>query len=315
MTHFLKANDILPVHDLVQLGLGHAKNPFANQAIGKNKTIGLLFFNSSLRTRLSSIKAAENLGAKVWVLDSGKGSWNLELEKGVVMNGDKPEHLQEAIQVMSEYCDVLGVRAFPKLEERDFDYSEKVFNEILSYATVPIVSLETATRHPLQALADLITMKQIYPQKGKLKVVLTWAPHPGRLPQCVPNSFAEWCNVADFVDLTIAAPSGYELAPQFVGDAATTTDQKAAFEGADIIYAKNWSSYKNYGQKPAVKDDWMITGDKMSLTNNGHFMHCLPVRRNVVVADKVMDSPQSKVIQQAGNRVFSAQAIFAEMLK
>jgi len=223
MNHFLKANDILPLNDLLRLGLEHAANPYANQNIGKNKTIGLLFFNSSLRTRLSSIKAAENLGAKVWVLDSGKGSWNLELEKGVVMNGDKPEHLQEAIQVMSQYCDVLGVRAFPKLEEREFDYSEKIFNDILSYATVPVVSLETATRHPLQALADLITMKQIYPNKEKLKVVLTWAPHPGRLPQCVPNSFSEWCNAADFVDLTIAAPKGYELAPQFVENASTTT--------------------------------------------------------------------------------------------
>ncbi len=315
MNHFLKANDILPLKDLVDLGLKHAQEPFAHQSIGQNKTVGLLFFNSSLRTRLSSIKAAENLGAKVWVLDSGKGSWNLELEKGVVMDGDNPEHLQEAIQVMSEYCDILGVRAFPKLEDRTFDYSEKIFNDILSYATVPVVSLETATRHPLQALADLITMRQLYPKKEKLKVTLTWAPHPRTLPHSVPNSFAEWSNAADFIDLTIAAPEGYELAPQFIADANTTTIQNDAFEGADIIYAKNWSSYHDYGQKPPVEENWMITKEKMALTNQGYFMHCLPVRRNVVVADEVMDSPQSKVIQEAGNRVFSAQAVFGEMLK
>ncbi|MBX2846563.1 MAG: N-acetylornithine carbamoyltransferase [Saprospiraceae bacterium] len=314
MKNFLKANDIAPVNKLVAKGLQHKKDPFVSQHLGKNKTIGLLFFNSSLRTRLSSIRAAENLGAKVWVLDAGKDGWNLEFEHGTVMDGTTAEHLKEAIQVMSSYCDVMGVRAFPKLIDREEDYSEKLFKDILHYSKVPVVSLESATRHPLQSLADLITMKEVFPERQKLKVVLSWAPHPRALPQSVPNSFAEWCNAADWIDLSIAAPIGYELAEEFSTPATTTSDQVAAFENADIIYTKNWSSYSDYGARPHVAGDWIISAEKMALTNNGKFMHCLPVRRNVVVADAVIDSKNSLVIQQAENRIYSAQAVFAELL-
>lgn len=314
MKHFLKVNDIAPLNTMVAKGLQHKLSPHSSKSIGENKTIGLLFFNSSLRTRLSSIKAAQNLGAKVWVLDAGKDGWNLEFEHGSIMDGNTAEHLKEAIQVMSSYCDIMGVRAFPKLKNREEDYSEVLFKDILAYTTVPIVSLESATRHPLQSLADMITMKELYPEKKKLKVVLSWAPHPRALPQSVPNSFAEWANTADWIDFTIAAPSGYELAEEFSSGAKLATDQ-SVFEQADIIYAKNWSSYKNYGATPPVVGNWMITEEKMALTNNAKFMHCLPVRRNVVVSDNVIDSKNSVVIQQAGNRVFSAQAVFGEMLK
>jgi len=314
MKNFLKANDIHPVNKWVELGLGHAKKPHANDSLAKHKTVGLLFFNSSLRTRLSSIRAAQNLGAHVWVLDAASDGWKLEFEKNVIMNADKAEHLQEAVQVMSSYCDVLGVRAFPKLLDREEDYSEALFADILQYATVPIVSLESATRHPLQSLSDLITMRQLHPNKENLKVILTWAPHPKALPQSVPNSFAEWCNAADWIDLTIAAPEQYNLSPDFVAQANQTADQLGAFENADIIYAKNWSGFEEYGRVSPVDSNWMVTAEKMALTNKASFLHCLPVRRNVVVEDAVMDSPQSKVIQQAENRIYSAQAVFAELL-
>jgi len=274
MNHFLKVNDIAPLNALVAKGLQHKADPFVSQDLGKNKTIGLLFFNSSLRTRLSSIKAAQNLGAKVWVLDAGKDGWNLEFEHGSIMNGNTAEHLKEAIQVMSSYCDIMGVRAFPKLKDREEDYSEVLFKDILSYTKVPIVSLESATRHPLQSLADMITMKEFFPEKKKLKVVLSWAPHPRALPQSVPNSFAEWANAADWIDLTIAAPSGYELAEEFSNGAELSSNQNEAFANADVIYAKNWSAYKNYGATPPVVGNWMIDGAKIALTNNAKFMHC-----------------------------------------
>jgi len=314
MEHFLKVNDIASLDDLVNIGLAHKQSPFTSQNLGKDKTIGLLFFNSSLRTRLSSIKAIQNLGAKTWVLDAGKDGWNLEFEHGTIMNGSTAEHLKEAIQVMTSYCDIIGIRAFPKLIDKQEDYSEALFQDILSYTKVPVVSLESATRHPLQSLADMITIKELYPKKEKVKAVLTWAPHPKALPQSVPNSFAEWANAADWIDLTIAAPAGYELADEFSREARLTNNQDEAFADADIIYAKNWSSYIHYGQRPDVGQNWIINTEKMSRTNNGKFMHCLPVRRNVVVSDKVIDSQNSVVIQQAGNRVFSAQAVFAEML-
>lgn len=311
---FLKPNDVLPVNQWVDLGIKHKNNPFNHPHIGKNKTVGLLFFNSSLRTRLSSIRAAENLGAKVWVLDATKDGWNLEFEYGTVMNGNTAEHLKEAIGVMSSYCDVMGVRVFPKLENREDDYSEKVLRDIVKYSKVPVVSLESATRHPLQSLADLITMKSLYPQKEKLKVVLTWAPHPRVLPQSVPNSFAEWCSAVDWIDLRIANPVGYDLADEFTSKATQFHSQKEAFEGADIIYAKNWCSYTDYGKTPMVKDDWTIDTPKIALTHQAKFMHCLPVRRNVIVTDEVIDSSHSVVIQQAENRIYSAQAVFGELL-
>lgn len=314
MKNFFKANDLLPLDELVSKALHYAENPYVGDTKGKNKTIGLLFLNSSLRTRLSSIRAAQNLGANVWLLDATKDGWKIEFANGAVMNEGKAEHLKEAIGVMSSYCDVLGVRAFPKLENRDVDYQEELFNQISHYSSVPIVNLESGTRHPLQSLADLTTMKQIFPKKEKLKVVLSWTPHPGRLPQSVPNSFAEWCNAADWIDLTIASPKPYVLASEFSDGATISHDQQDAFKEADIIYAKNWSSYLDYGATPLVDDNWMITQEKMNLTHNAKFMHCLPVRRNVVVSDAVIDSKNSVVIQQAKNRIFSAQAVFDTLL-
>ncbi len=316
MQHFLKANDVLPVDELINIALQHKANAFDKKLPGKDRTIGLVFFNSSLRTRLSSQRAAQNIGANTWVLDVSKDAWKLEMETGVVMNSDKAEHIKEAISVMSQYCDILGVRAFPKLQNREEDYNEVLFKQILEYTTVPVVSLESATRHPLQSLADLITIKERFPSNKIVKAVLTWAPHPRVLPQSVPNSFAEWCQAVDWIDLTIAAPDGYALAEKFSGKGALlSTNQNQAFKEADIIYAKNWSSYAYYGQCPDVTEDWMITAEKMARTNNAYFMHCLPVRRNVVVADEVLDSDRSLVIRQAHNRMYSAQAVFGELLE
>ncbi len=315
MNNFFKANDLLPVDQFVQNAIAYSNHPFKDQDLGKNKTIGLVFFNSSLRTRLSSIRAAQNLGANFWLLDATKDGWKLEMNSGAVMNGEKAEHIKEAIGVMSSYCDIIGVRAFPTLEDREYDYNEVLFNEIMKYSSVPLVNLESGTRHPLQSLADLVTMKQIYPESKELKVTLTWAPHPRKLPQSVANSFAEWCTAVDWIDLTIAAPKAYLLSQEFCTGAHCTTNQDEAFTNADIIYAKNWSSYENYGATPPVIENWMVTSEKMAKTNHAKFMHCLPVRRNVVVSDEVMDSPDCVVIQEATNRIYSAQAVFAELIK
>jgi N-succinyl-L-ornithine transcarbamylase len=249
---------------------------------------------------------------EVMIMNVGADSWQLEMNEGVIMNGDKAEHISEAAAVVGQYCDIVGVRSFPGLVDREEDYSEKVLNQFLKYTGRPLISLESATRHPLQSLTDLITINE-YKKVQRPKVVLTWAPHVKALPQCVPNSFAEWMNLAD-VDFTIAHPKGYELAPEFAGDAKICYDSKEAFEGADFIYAKNWSSYQDYGKILSSDPAWMVTLDKMKLTNNAKFMHCLPVRRNVVVEDAVLDSEHSIVIQQAGNRVWAAQVVLKEMI-
>jgi N-succinyl-L-ornithine transcarbamylase len=248
----------------------------------------------------------------VMVMNVGADSWQLEMNEGVIMNGDKAEHISEAAAVIGQYCDIVGVRSFPGLQNREEDYSEKVLNQFIKYTGRPIVSLESATRHPLQSLTDLITIQE-YKKVDKPKVVLTWAPHVKALPQCVPNSFAEWMNHAD-VDFTIAHPKGYELAPEFSGNAKICYDPKDAFEGADFIYAKNWSSYEDYGQILNSDPAWMVTMEKMQITNDAKFMHCLPVRRNVVVEDAVLDSQHSIVVQQAGNRVWAAQTVLKEIL-
>ena len=289
-------------------------NPYGYQHIGKNKTVGLIFFNPSLRTRLSSVKAAYNLGAQAWVLNAGADSWTLEMADGAVMNGGTQEHIKEAIVVMSQYCDVLGVRTFPTLKDRDEDYNELVFKKIMQYATVPVVSLESATLHPLQSFADLITVAE-HKQKERVKVVLTWAPHVRALPQCVPNSFADWFSEVDWVDFVITHPEGYELDPKFTKGARIEYDQKKALEGADFVQAKNWSSYKDYGQVISNDPSWMLTPEHMAGTHNAKFLHCLPVRRNVEVSDAILDSPNSLVIQEAGNRVFSMQTVLHELLK
>ncbi len=321
MQHFISPADVTDVHALIQQGLAAKANPFADNHLGKNKTIGLLFFNSSLRTRLSTQKAAQNLGMNVMVMNVGQDSWGLEMEEAieghpVIMNGDKAEHVKEAAAVMGRYCDIIGIRAFAELKDRDKDYRELVMAQFQRYAGRPIINLESATRHPLQSLADCITITEAK-KVERPKVVLTWLPHFKALPQAVANSFCEWMNpLADAgeIEFVVTHPPGYELAPEYVGNARIEYDQNKAFEGADFVYGKNWSSYAQYGQVLTQDPSWMVTMDKMRLTNDGKFMHCLPVRRNVKVADEVLDSPQSLVIEQAANREWSAQAVLREIL-
>ncbi|MCF6358170.1 MAG: N-acetylornithine carbamoyltransferase [Draconibacterium sp.] len=289
------------------------KNPFGFHHLGKNKTMVLVFFNSSLRTRLSTQKAAMNMGMNTMVMNVNGDSWQLESELGVVMDGDKPEHLLEAIPVIGKYCDIIGVRAFARFENRDDDYSEKIINQFVEHAGVPVISMEGATRHPLQSFADLITIEE-YKTKARPKVVLTWAPHPKALPQAVANSFVEWMRETDY-ELVVTHPKGYELAPEFMGDVKVEYDQQKAFEGADFIYAKNWSSYNEYGKVLSKDMSWTVNEEKMALTNNAKFMHCLPVRRNVVVSDGVLDSPSSIVVEQAANREVTAQAVIKMILE
>lgn len=312
MRNFLSVKDAVDVQALVKEALLYKKTPYADKHLGKNRTMGLLFFNSSLRTRLSTQRATQNLGLELIVMNVGQDSWGLEFEDGAIMNGNKAEHIKEAAPVVGQYCDIVGIRSFPGLVDREEDYSENVMNQFVKHTGRPILSLESATRHPLQSLADLITIEELK-TKPRPKVVLTWAPHVKALPQAVPNSFAEWMNAAD-VDFVITHPEGYELAPEFVGNAKVTYNQEEAFKDADFIYAKNWSSYSQYGQILNQDPSWMVTMDKMNLTNNAKFMHCLPVRRNVVVEDAVLDSPNSVVVQQAGNRVWSAQVVIKQML-
>ena len=285
--------------------------------LGKNKTCLLIFFNNSLRTRLSTQKAAMNLGMNVIVLDVNQGAWKLETERGVVMGGDKSEHLLEAIPVMGCYCDIIGVRSFATFQNRQDDYEEKILNQFIKYSGKPVFFMESATVHPLQSFADLITIEE-YKQTERPKVVLTWAPHPKALPQAVPNSFAQWMNAAD-VDFVITHPEGYELDPQFVGDARVEYDQMKAFEGADFIYAKNWSCPgvtrpEDYGKVICKDMSWMVDDRHMAVTNNAYFMHCLPVRRNMIVSDSVIESPNSIVIPEAANREISAQVVLKRML-
>ncbi|MFW6289965.1 MAG: N-acetylornithine carbamoyltransferase [Mariniphaga sp.] len=312
MKQFTSVKDIPDLKKAVELALEIKKNRFAYQHLGKNKTMVLLFFNSSLRTRLSTQKAAMNLGMSTMVLNVGEDGWQMESELGVIMDGDKPEHLLEAIPVIGRYCDVIGVRAFARFKSRDDDYAEKILNQFVKYAGVPVVSMEGATRHPLQSYADLVTIEE-FKKTERPKVVLTWAPHPRALPQAVANSFLEWMRETDY-DLVVTHPEGYELAPIFIGDAKVEYDQRKAFDGADFIYAKNWSSYSSYGQILSKDLGWTVDEEKMALTNNARFMHCLPVRRNVIVTDGVLDGPSSIVVEQAANREITAQAVLKMML-
>lgn len=311
MKHFISLHDVDNVQELVQEGIRQKANRFADQVLGKNKTIGLIFFNQSLRTRLSTQKAAENLGMNVLMMNVGQDSWQLEMEDGVIMNGDKAEHVKEAAAVVGSYCDIIAVRAFAGLKDRDSDYQEIVMEKFRKYAGVPIVNLESATRHPCQSLADLITIEE-FKKTARPKVVLTWLPHFKPLPQAVANSFAEWVNKTDY-EFVITHPEGYDLAPEMVENAQVIYDQNEALKGADFVYGKNWSSYTHYGQVLSQDPSWMITKEKMDLTNNGLFMHCLPVRRNLKVTDYVLDN-QSIVIPQAANREWSAQAVLKTIL-
>ena len=318
MKSFFHVQDIGNLDAALKEAMEVKRTPFAWKHLGENKTIMLVFFNSSLRTRLSSQKAALNLGMNPIVLNIGQDSWKLETELGVVMDGDKSEHLREAIPVMASYCDIIGVRSFAGLSDREFDYAETVLSQFLEFSGKPVISLESATVHPCQAFADLITIEEHRSSK-RPKVVLTWAPHPKALPQAVPNSFAEWMNAAD-VDFVITHPHGYELDPRFAGNAKVEYDQFKALEGADFLYAKNWScpgvtNPADYGKILSRDMAWTVDAAHMAVTNNAYFMHCLPVRRNMIVTDEVIDSDRSLVIPEAANRVVSAQVVMKRMLE
>ena len=340
MKSFINVQDIGPLDKAMAEAFEIKNDRYKYQHLGKNKTLMMIFFNNSLRTRLSTQKAAMNLGMNVIVLDVNAGAWKLETERGVIMDGDKSEHLLEAIPVMGCYCDLIGVRSFAGLTDREYDYAETVLNQFIKYSGRPVFAMETATVHPLQAFADLITIEEYWqtlssspclgeepkaaPKQGRLegsrpKVVLTWAPHCRALPQAVPNSFAQWMNAAD-VDFVITHPEGYELDPKFVGNARVEYNQRKAFEGADFIYAKNWSNPgvtnpADYGKITSKDMSWTVDSEHMSWTNNGKFMHCLPVRRNLIVTDDVIESPNSIVIPEAANREISCSVVIKRMLE
>lgn len=315
MRNFLSVNDVESVGSIVKEALELKKDRYKYCELGRNKTLMMIFFNSSLRTRLSTQKAAMNLGMNVMVLDVNAGAWKLETERGVIMDGDKPEHLLEAIPVMACYCDVIGVRSFATFENKDDDYNEKIITQFVKHSGKPVISMEAATRHPLQSLADVITIEE-HKECVRPKVVMTWAPHPRALPQAVPNSFAEWINKTDY-EFVITHPKGYELDSKFVGDATVEYNQDKALEGADFVYAKNWAAYSgdNYGKILSKDMSWTVNTEKMALTNNAFFMHCLPVRRNMIVTDDVIESDRSIVIKEAANREISAQIVLKKIIE
>jgi len=313
MKLFSSVNDVADVNALVKEALALKQDPFAHQQLGKNKTLALVFLNPSLRTRMSTQKAAINLGMNVMVLNIDKEGWALELRDGVIMDGTTVEHIREAAGVMGQYADIIGVRSFPGLRNREEDYSEMIFNKFVEFCKVPVVSLESATRHPLQSLADLITIEELK-KTARPKVVLTWAPHIKPLPQAVPNSFSEWMCKAD-VDFTIVQPKGYELCTDFTQGANISYNQDEALADADFIYVKNWSAYEPYGNILGKHEEWMLTNKKLEQTNNAKVMHCLPVRRNLELSDEILDGPSSIVVHEAGNRVWAAQAVLKQMLE
>lgn len=314
MKNFITVEDIGNLRDAVAEAMEIKADRYKFCELGKNKTLMMVFFNSSLRTRLSTQKAALNLGMNVIVLDINQGAWKLETERGVIMDGDKPEHILEAIPVMGSYCDIIGVRSFARFESKADDYNEVILNQFIKHSGRPVFSMEAATRHPLQSFADLITIEE-HKKRERPKVVLTWAPHPKALPQAVPNSFAEWMNATDY-EFVITHPRGYELDPMFTGNAKVEYDQMKAFEGADFIYAKNWSAYMgdNYGKVLSTDRDWTVSSRQMAVTNDAYFMHCLPVRRNMIVTDEVIESPRSLVIPEAANREISATVVLKRLL-
>lgn len=319
MHTFINVEDIGDLNQALAEAQEIKNERFKYQHLGKNKTLMMIFFNNSLRTRLSTQKAAMNLGMNVIVLDVNAGAWKLETERGVIMDGDKSEHLLEAIPVMGCYCDLIGVRSFAGLTDREFDYAETIVNQFIKYSGRPVFAMETATVHPLQAFADLITIEE-HKTVERPKVVLTWAPHCRALPQAVPNSFAQWMNASEDVDLWITHPEGYELDPKFIGNAKVTYNQREAFEGADFIYAKNWSNPgvtnpADYGKITSKDMSWTVDEEHMSWTNNGKFMHCLPVRRGLIVTDDVIESKNSLVIPEAANREISASVVIKRMLE
>jgi N-succinyl-L-ornithine transcarbamylase len=318
LKNFISVNDVSDINALAAKALGYKADPYKHRQLGANKRIGLLFLNPSMRTRLSTQIAAQNLGIEPIVFNVGQEGWSLEFEEEAIMSGSTVEHVKDAAPVMGKYFDILCIRTFPSLKNREEDYSELFINQFIRYAGIPIVSLESATLHPLQSLTDIITIQECIsgaPQRKKPKIVLTWAPHIKPLPQCVANSFSQWVNAWGEADFVITHPDDYELAEQFTKGATITHDQDAALRDADFVYVKNWSTYTDYGRIYTNDPEWMLTNEKMSLTNNAKVMHCLPVRRNVELSDEVLDSANSIVTQQASNRVWAAQAVLASILE
>lgn len=317
MTNFLSVKDAGNINELISAANNFRENPFSQQSLGKGKRIGLIFLNPSLRTRLSTQIASQNLGMEPVVFNASQDGWSLEFEEGAIMNGTSVEHIKDAAPILGRYFDILGVRTFPSLKNKEEDYNEYVLNQFVKYSGIPVVSLESATVHPLQSLTDVITINDYLPlqNKTKPKVVLTWAPHVKPLPQCVANSFCEWINAWDKCDFTITYPAGYELDKNFTKDAYVTNSQAQALKDADFVYVKNWSCYKDYGKIEDNDVNWMLTKEKLLPSNNAKIMHCLPVRRNVELSDEVLDSPNSIVTEQASNRVWAAQSVLAQILK
>jgi N-succinyl-L-ornithine transcarbamylase len=317
MKKFIEVGDVTDIQALINKGLAYKQHPLMDKALGANKRVGLLFLNPSLRTRLSTQVAAQNLGMDAIVFNVDKEGWALEFAEGAIMNGTTVEHVKDAAPILGQYFDILCIRTFPGLQNRDEDYSEKIINQFIKYAGVPVVSLESATLHPLQSLTDLITIQESIAATGlikKPKVVLTWAPHVKALPQCVANSFAQWATAANFADVVVTHPAGYELSEKYTKGATITHDQAAALEGADFVYVKNWSSYEDYGKVFCTDPAWMLTANSLKHSNNAKVMHCLPVRRNVELSDEILDSASSLVTKQAGNRVWAAQAVLSTLL-
>jgi N-succinyl-L-ornithine transcarbamylase len=316
LKNFLSVNDAGNIDGLVKLALDFKKNPLSNSSLGKGKRIGLLFLNPSMRTRLSTQIAAQNLGMESIVFNASQEGWSFEFEEGAVMNGTTAEHVKDAAPILGKYFDILGIRTFPSLKKREEDYAEKILQQFVKYCGIPVISLESATVHPLQSLTDVITITEHLPLKNKTKpkVVLTWAPHVKPLPQCVANSFSEWVNAWGKADFVIANPPGYDLDKKFINGAEITNDQAYALKDADFVYVKNWSSYQDYGKIIPVENDWLLNNKKLEITNHAKVMHCLPVRRNVELSDEILDSENSIVTQEAGNRVWAAQAVISEIL-
>lgn len=313
MKNFTSVSDIENLQDIIKKALDIKENPLLETEKGKGKTIGLVFLNSSLRTRLSSQIAAQNLGLNVLTLNAAQEAWNLEFADGAVMNGDTVEHIKDAIEVLNQYCDIIAVRCFAGMKSKEDDVNESILSQFQKHAKFPVISLESATRHPLQSLADCITITEHWKEERKPKVVLTWAPHIKPIAQAVGNSFTEWMQEMD-VDLVITNPEGYDLDKKFTKDTPVIHDQDEALKDADFVYVKNWSSFDDYAAQPEVKENWMLTDDKLAVTSNAKVMHCLPVRRNVELSDEVMDGENSIIYQQAKNRIFSAQVVFSEIL-
>lgn len=315
MKKFVSAGDAPDINGLVQKALQYKLHPLKDKELGSGKRLGLLFLNPSMRTRLSTQIAAQNLGMESIVFNVGQDGWALEFEDEAIMSGTTVEHVKDAAPILGKYFDVLGIRTFPSLQNKVDDYNELYINQFLKYTGIPIVSLESATLHPLQSLTDIITIRETFKEKRKPKIVLTWAPHVKALPQCVANSFAEWINAWGEAEFLITHPEDYELDEKFSSGAIIKHNQAEALKDADFVYVKNWSTYNDYGRIYCNDPDWMLTNKKLSLTNNARVMHCLPVRRNVELSDEILDSPNSIVTQQAANRVWAAQAVLSEILR